>query len=391
MLHQESLALAAFVISIALTASLTAMGVILRGQPGLRLWILALWLAAGGTVLLGFRGRLPEVVPVLGGHALLVFSAALSWAGVREFCGRPLNLRLAYGFAALYLAVHAHFLFGHPSWAARSLNYTVMAAAWNLAIAWTLFRQGPAGLDRSTRLVASLFLLDALCALGFLLFKLLDPQAHAPARLNALAAAQYLQGLVLGTLEVLGFVLMLSHRLLAKAQEAARRDGLTGILNRRALDEEAARLVEVCHRQRIPCSLAMIDLDHFKDLNDRLGHAAGDAALRHVAELLQGELRKADLLGRYGGEEFCIVMPGTPLEQARGVAERLRERVAQKGPVWESQILPLTCSLGLACSDGMGPGDPAALQARADRCLYRAKALGRNRVESEVGSGMSEN
>lgn len=389
MLHQESLALAAFAVSLALTASLSAMGIILRGQPGLRWWILALWLAAGGTVLLGFRGRLPDVIPVMGGHTLLALGAVMTWAGVRELCERPLKLGLGLGFTGSYLAVHAYFLFGYPSFAIRGLNYTAMSAAWNLAIAWTLFRHAPSDLLRSFRLVASLFLVDALGSLGILLFKALDPQAAAPQRLNGLAAAQYLQGVVLGTLEVMGFVLLLNHRLLRKVQESARRDGLTGVLNRRALDEEASRLLEVCHRQRIPCALAMIDLDHFKDLNDRFGHAAGDAALRHIANLLQGELRKADLLGRYGGEEFCILMPGTPLELARGVAERLRERATHCGPTWNGQALPLTFSLGLACSEGLGAADYPALQGRADRCLYQAKQRGRDRVEIEGGAGGS--
>lgn len=390
MLHQESLALAAFAVSLALTASLSAMGIILRGQPGLRWWILALWLAAGGSVLLGFRDRLPDVIPVMGGHTLLALGAGMTWAGVRELCERPLKLGLALGFTGSYLAVHAYFLFGYPSFAIRGLNYTAMSAAWNLAIAWTLFRHAPLDLLQSFRLVASLFLVDALGSLGIFLFKLLDPQAAAPQRLNGLAAAQYLQGVVLGTLEVMGFVLLLSHRLLRKAQEAARRDGLTGVLNRRALDEEATRLLEVCRRQEIPCSFAMIDLDHFKDLNDRFGHAAGDAALRHVAGLLEGGLRKADLLGRYGGEEFCIVMPGTPLDQARSVAERLRERVALRPPIWEGRAIPLTFSLGLACSGGLEPVDYSGLQARADRSLYRAKQGGRNRVEAETSEGGME-
>lgn len=371
MLHQESLALAAFVVSLALTFALTATGAILRGQAGLRWWILALWLAAGGSVLLGLRGRLPEAIPVLGGHALLSLSAALSWVGAREFCGKPPRLRWAFGLVGLYLAIHAQFLLGFPSLSIRSLNYAVMAAGWNLAIAWCLFFHAPEGLSRSSRLVAALFLLDALCGGGAILFKFQD--SRDPARLDGLASAHFLVGLMLGTLEVMGFVLLLSHRLLAQVREAARRDGLTGVFNRRALDEEATRLIEVCRRQGIPCSLAMVDLDHFKELNDRFGHAAGDAALRHVADLLQRGLRKVDLLGRYGGEEFCIVMPGTSAEQARGVADRLLDGLALSPLSWEGRDIPLGFSVGLSCSDGGEAGDYPALQARSDRCLYRAR------------------
>ncbi len=259
-----------------------------------------------------------------------------------------------------------------------------MAAGWNGAVAWTLIRWAPEGVERGSRWVGWVFGVDALGGVGVLGFKLLHANALGAETLSRLAGFQFLVGLVLGILEVMGFVLLLSQRLLGHIQECARRDGLTEVLNRRALDEEAPRVLDMCRRQGMPCTLAMIDLDHFKRLNDTLGHAAGDAAVRHTANVLLRELRKADLLGRYGGEEFCVLMPGTPLAQARVVAERLLSAVAGEPLRWEGQDVPITFSLGLAGWEGVGAPSYEELQGRADQCLYRAKALGRNRVEMET-------
>ena len=151
----------------------------------------------------------------------------------------------------------------------------------------------------------------------------------------------------------------------------AKLDGLTGLPNRRALDERLA----AAERRAEPAAVVLADVDHFKRLNDALGHPAGDRALAAVAKALRAAARDADLVARYGGEEFCVLLPGVDAATAAAVAERLRAAVAGCDfPQW-----PLTASFGVA---GWRPGTTAAeLLAEADRALYRAKASGRDRVE----------
>ncbi len=170
-----------------------------------------------------------------------------------------------------------------------------------------------------------------------------------------------------------------------KAMEAeltrlATTDSLTGVSNRRhfmaQLENEFART----QRFHEPAALLMLDLDHFKRINDSYGHAAGDAVLASFGATLLETLRKIDLVGRVGGEEFAVLLPGTEAEAARQFAERLRERVAGMAVEIGDGRLLVTVSIGIACLEHDDDSADDAL-ARADDALYRAKANGRNRVE----------
>jgi len=175
---------------------------------------------------------------------------------------------------------------------------------------------------------------------------------------------------------VLGGLLITNEKLLYRLAHLAERDALTGLYNRRALLDLAERAVG----QQALLAVLMIDLDHFKTINDRYGHAAGDAALRQFAERLSQSCRRGDLVGRYGGEEFCVVLPGATASVAQRVAERLRAAMAAEPVSFGQQQIAVTISVGLACQrpelDGLEP-----LLAAADSALYQAKRRGRNRVE----------
>ena len=173
-------------------------------------------------------------------------------------------------------------------------------------------------------------------------------------------------------------------RLETELREMAATDFLTGLPNRRhflaRLEQELARI----HRREGHCaSVLMLDSDHFKQVNDTFGHAAGDKILKHLAELMRNELRKIDTAGRVGGEEFGVILPGADLSAAEVFAERLRKKVAGTPVAEGDRVIPLTVSIGVA---GMNAGDASGDDAlvRADRALYRAKERGRNRVEVEV-------
>ncbi len=169
----------------------------------------------------------------------------------------------------------------------------------------------------------------------------------------------------------------------------AHHDGLTGLLNARAYTEAGARTLHAAQRRGAPCAVLFIDLDHFKQVNDRHGHAAGDQVLVAVARCLQEQLRRSDLCGRLGGEEFSALLPDTPLSAATRVAEQLRQAIAATPIDTAAGPLQVTASIGVAPA---GPDtDLPRLLDQADQAMYRAKAAGRNRVSVlEPASGGPE-
>jgi diguanylate cyclase (GGDEF)-like protein len=168
------------------------------------------------------------------------------------------------------------------------------------------------------------------------------------------------------------------ERLRAQAlAQSAEQDPLTGLANRRHFERRIGELLAHEGAADRPLALALLDVDHFKQINDRFGHPAGDAVLVGLAQLLRENMRGGDVLARLGGEEFVIVLPDTPLGRAREVCERLRERVERRA--WpECQGLGrVTASIGLALTP---PLELAVLMQRADQALYAAKGAGRNRL-----------
>lgn len=177
---------------------------------------------------------------------------------------------------------------------------------------------------------------------------------------------------------------ILRNQAMRALQDLAWRDGLTGLVNRRALDELLAKEFVAATRHRRPLSLLLIDIDHFKSVNDTHGHQAGDGVLREVARRVGALVREGDVAGRYGGEEFLVVLHSCSADGAREVGERIRAGVAARpipvdagGPDVELQV---TISLGGAEVDHNSPMTPEQLLAQADAALYAAKAAGRNRL-----------
>ena len=165
---------------------------------------------------------------------------------------------------------------------------------------------------------------------------------------------------------------------LARVSAALREDALTGALNRRGLDEAVEREAARAQRYRSSLCFTVIDLDNFKKLNDRLGHQAGDGALRHLVAVVRSMLRPSDTIGRYGGEEFVLLLPETPVEDARVVVQRLQRELTRQFFLHNNEKVLITFSAGVA---GMRPGETGAQAlARADEAMYEAKRKGRNRV-----------
>jgi diguanylate cyclase (GGDEF)-like protein len=166
------------------------------------------------------------------------------------------------------------------------------------------------------------------------------------------------------------------------ATERSRTDPLTGLGNRRHFDEQLARVLDEADRYERTCALVLADVDHFKRVNDSLGHEAGDEVLKMVAGVLRDGARSTDIWTRVGGEEFCIVLPESELAGATDFAERQRKRVEAAVVRWRGEEVRVTCSFGVATyGKSAGAVKRAQLFGLADRALYRAKQGGRNRVE----------
>jgi diguanylate cyclase (GGDEF)-like protein len=190
---------------------------------------------------------------------------------------------------------------------------------------------------------------------------------------------------VLSAAAALLAVSLKNSQLFREVRENSLRDGLTGCLNRAHTLEVLDAEIRRARRSKLPLSLVMFDLDNFKAINDRHGHLCGDAVLAAVGAVMKAELRGSDLKCRYGGDEFMVILPDTPLAGARQVCENLRRQLMSRGVPWNDEQVAVTASFGITTVVA-GDQDPLTVVARADAALYRAKAAGRNDVREEVQS-----
>jgi diguanylate cyclase (GGDEF)-like protein len=199
---------------------------------------------------------------------------------------------------------------------------------------------------------------------------------------NAIGTA----GALVGAAAIVGALRRRIDYLLAKLVETARTDELTGLPNRRAFNEELARACARAARSSDPLSLCALDLDHFKNVNDRFGHQVGDEVLAKTAEVLRATLREGDVAARFGGEEFVALLPVTDSATAHAVAERIRAAIAA-APVRPG--LGVTVSIGTASATAAADHDASDLVRRADRALYAAKRAGRDQVVTDESAPLA--
>ncbi|MFH0709819.1 MAG: diguanylate cyclase [Pseudomonadota bacterium] len=189
----------------------------------------------------------------------------------------------------------------------------------------------------------------------------------------------YSLALSLALLLIIGLIAWTIYRLNCKIKEQSIRDPLTGLYNRRYLDETLQKEIVRAQRERIPLSVVIIDLDHFKAVNDTYGHAAGDAVLQSIATYLIGSIRQNDFVCRYGGEEFILVMPGMPIDQASLRMEQCRKEIQNMTILYNTHQISITMSGGIAMFNAHGTLEDELLKA-ADDALYMSKVNGRNQI-----------
>jgi len=343
-----------------------------RGN-GLRTWRWAVTGQALAYLVLAIPGggTLAGLVANLAGAT----SVALFFAAIRRFAGRGCHpRRLAAMVAAVMIAgaVSGE----RVAWAAIFNGFAYAAYEWLNAL--TLWRDRRPETARVQRLVAVFYGCMGLVLPARAIVLLLQGQTRLGLdRENAWQLPIYVFGFVYLVVTNLGFVLMCKTRAEAQTRLQARTDDLTGLANRRALDEEIERALARARRTQRPFAVVMVDIDRFKFINDTHGHGVGDTTLAAFSRRLAGVLREPDRAFRYGGEEFCLLLADTDLGGARTLAERAREHILQP---FEGTMRRLTASLGVSAWQPQDSAD--TLFHRADRALYAAKRNGRNRVET---------
>lgn len=350
---------------------------------GLRDWALAPLLLFISTLMLGTQGVAPAWFSIVLANTILLGGLALFLSGSCRFYGLP-----PAKWPWLGIVVVAPLLYWwaeiNPDYGWRLVTvhtFTLAMQAHTLSIIWRHDRSSLAA--RFT--MAVLGIMAALSATRILTSPLIPRDAD-------LFTSTALQNLFVGTYGFLvlaltvGFVLLISERLREQLQHLLSHDALTGALSRRALFEQAHREIRRSQRTQKPLSLMVLDLDHFKHINDSLGHLVGDRVLQDFAARAQQALRETDLLGRYGGEEFVVVLPETDADIALKVAERiLQGRTTEQNPVPDAAAVTVTVSIGVMSCPALPPEQPASdiledMILQADRALYQAKAAGRNRI-----------
>ncbi|HEY0839679.1 MAG TPA: GGDEF domain-containing protein [Vulgatibacter sp.] len=379
-LDVPTLAIATLLIGLEVALGFLLVAGMLGRHPGLRFWIFCPALVfAGGTLSWALRFVLPLPLLVVVTNGTIYLGMVFAWAGARDFCGVPLSIRPWAVWFVPFLAAIAYYSAVVPSTRARVIVASFASAVISIATAWTLLRHRPAELRISAGIAGTTFLLHGLFHLARMFF----PQGGTtPADLLQPGwprVAFAVEGIVASLATLLALLALVSHKLISDLAKAARYDVLTGVLNRRTLDDEASRTAALSAGLGLPCAVLMMDLDHFKEVNDTFGHPAGDAALRHFAAVVSSALRSTDVFGRYGGEEFVVLIPGASASHARAAAERLRALVAASPVSFEGREIPLTVSVGIAWEDAAESGF-VALLGRADAALYLAKDGGRDRV-----------
>ena len=311
------------------------------------------------------------------GNALLSSALAGFWLAVRRFHG--LALHWARTLAPVTVIAVLMWLFQHQ-FASRVVVSGFMLSLQAALVLWVLRQRSLGAAQQRSR--GALLLV---CGLGLIVLTML--LRAGAALFFSLNIASILQSNLVQTLTFMvsflatlvssfGFVFMAKERADQANLRLASQDPLTGAANRRALMQALETELARASRQHTPLALMMVDIDHFKRVNDHYGHLAGDHVLRQ-------RLRASDVLGRYGGEEFMVLLPGTDLHGAAQLAEHLRQAVQAAPCEWQGQRIPFTVSIGVAASADT-PADPSrtseALLQAADQALYRAKDDGRNRV-----------
>jgi diguanylate cyclase (GGDEF)-like protein len=368
--------------SLALVAVLLGCVIVARSRYAYRgvHWLTASVSAALiGVVLVDGRGLIPDFASiVLGNEAILASFVLMHQAILAILRTRRSYLGLSQGLAALVCAALVHFTYSEPDIAARMVVMSAAVAIQCGVSAWVLLTTDEPALRSPMRMLAWVLISFQVLEIVRIMASILRPAPpdimHVDQVHSFLMLLQCIMGLA-NMAAVLWLALWLQRDDL---HAMAFTDGLTGLMNRRGFDELLEREIQRSQYTNEPIALLLIDLDHFKAINDQFGHQTGDEVIRSLGRLLHAQTRAADSVARYGGEEFVMLLRGSQTGHAESVAERLRNQIAAIEGLPHG--IHLTASIGIAAY--AADDTTASLVKRSDDALYRSKRLGRNRVST---------
>ena len=355
-----------------------------RGVGGVQAFTIANGLAVLSMLAYASSEIMPPGAYVMVSNAAWLASVSLVYVGVRQFFGlRPQGARVGLA-AALCIVAMAAMLYRQDYLVGRMVVFSTFTCVLMLATGGVVYRQ------RKQIQTPGVVLYVLLAMTGLALLHALRVAVYGsgwvPVSSLLDPAPWGLFFIVCGSVTVpalfLALLLLIQTALSERMQAALTFDSLTGAYSRRSILDELEHELLRCERGDGRLAVLVLDIDHFKSINDVHGHAVGDQVLRQFASTLQDQLHDGELFARLGGEEFVVVLPGLAPDRAKFTAERLRRAVQDLHVMQAGQSLQITVSIGLAgCAADMPAPTLDELLARADQALYRAKAHGRNRVE----------
>jgi diguanylate cyclase (GGDEF)-like protein len=339
-------------------------------------WACGALIVSVASILLALRGGVPDWLSILGGNCGMIVSTGLWVIGSERFFGRPPSWRFVTLMLAIGTIGESWMTWAQPSAAGRALCINVILALIYVRQTFVMLRYGRH--DSSAMFVGGLFLIQTTVTVVRVVTSIGSGFA-----VTGLYARDFVQTLYLGTGAILSlmatvaFMLLAMNRLRVQLEQQALADPLTGLLNRRAFLNAHREEREKMMRTGGRLSLLLIDLDHFKTINDTYGHVKGDEILVDFSERAAGILPRRAHFSRWGGEEFVALVPGSRPDDVFELAEALRSRIALNN---NASLPAYTCSIGIAYTAG-GDATIERLVKEADEALYRAKRNGRNSVQ----------
>ena len=367
-------------IAVIYAVGLFAFGLSQRTFRGFTMLTLASCSFGVGLFLLGFRGVLPDLVTVVVANSLLVVALVLYLEGVRRFHGITVSVH-PIGILAIFLnlGLFLYYTYEVPSVNHRIIAISVIAAIVGALTTREFFRTRPAYWRVPGAVTGVIFGGYSIFQAYRIVWTLGESSIQSFMSAGTVHALAFIFIIILIVGSGFGILWMANARFEFELAELANHDQLTSVLNRRGAMTLADQEFSKMSRIDMDLAILMIDIDHFKDVNDRLGHNGGDKVLTAFAALINGNLRPYDILGRVGGEEFIVILPNTALDQAVILAERLRQAVETSAIEVEGEEVLMTASFGVAAYlPGIDTMD--RLISCADKALYAAKRQGRNRV-----------
>ncbi|MBK1679258.1 GGDEF domain-containing protein [Rhodocyclus tenuis] len=368
-------------------AALTMSGAMLwlthgLGSEGLKQWGWGLFTYAVALPVLTLRPMVPEPLSIVAGNTLLAGAVSLMLWGYYRFLKLPANRWLIIGPVLLTTLCMLVFI---DQLAARVIANGLISGTQALLMGVIVYRHRQLTPGRGYQLLL------AGCCIGVTIFygRFITVGSGAVTHIDSLGAhllqtLSFVGSLASVMLDSLGFIGMIKERADERNRRLAMFDELTGIANRRAILDEFGKRFSEALRHRLSLCVLMIDVDHFKQVNDSYGHQAGDRVLKAIAEAIGTRLRTQDSVGRYGGEEFMVVLPNTSHSCGMLVAEKLRCSIRSTPIDIDGRTLTLSASIGVLGSPITAGSTVDAMIRASDAALYRAKSLGRDRVEQGV-------